>query len=209
MALGERPLLPVRQRLDARGRHPGVHQVVARRVRALLAQRLVVLDRPALVAVALERDAHVRLVAQQLRGPVQRHLRVIAQRVGVQVEERVGEIARRHGGHRDRGLGRHRRRRRRGHGLHDRRGRRRRGRRFHGLLGAARREQASEPHRQHEEQCRGPSHGLPPGFESEAFVGTTAVIRPADGDHDGDMAVRPPVSSLRGGRPSRSEMNRA
>src|SRR5436309_1123491 len=59
----EGTFLAVRDHLESRRGDPGRHQVVASRLGALLAERLVVLGRAALVTVSLDDDAGVRVVA--------------------------------------------------------------------------------------------------------------------------------------------------
>src|SRR5439155_9929346 len=73
----ERPLLAVRDDLEAAAVDPGRDQVVPRRLRAPLPERLVVLRRAALVAVSLDDDRDGRMVAQQFRVLVERRPRVV------------------------------------------------------------------------------------------------------------------------------------
>src|SRR5262245_10470341 len=87
MTLVERSLLPVGNDLNARGPDPGGDQIVARRFRALLAERLVVLHGSALVAVALDRDVDARVVPQEPGVLVERRTGVIAERIRIEVEE--------------------------------------------------------------------------------------------------------------------------
>ena len=91
--LAERDLLAVRHRLQAGGVDAQRDQVVVGGLRAPLAQRQVVLDRAALVAVALDRDAEEVELLQGVGVLRQDRAVAVAQVGAVVVEVDVGEQA--------------------------------------------------------------------------------------------------------------------
>src|SRR5690606_982136 len=72
----QRPGLAEALRLEARRVEAEAHQVILHRVRAPQAQRDVVLDRPALVRVAIDRQRHAGIRAQHPHLALERRLRV-------------------------------------------------------------------------------------------------------------------------------------
>src|SRR5437588_36212 len=67
---------------------------VSSRIRTPLTERLVVLHRPTFVAVTLDRDLDVGMLAQRLGIVIECGARVVAQRVGIEIEEHRLEIGR-------------------------------------------------------------------------------------------------------------------
>src|SRR5690348_6494438 len=90
----ERFLFSVTDRLDAVSADASLDQRVLHRIRPVGTQRQVVLGRSALVAMALNRDADIRVLLQELRVGLQRTLLVPPDIVLVVLEEDVLHVFR-------------------------------------------------------------------------------------------------------------------
>ncbi len=92
-SVAERALLAVGDRPDARSVHAERDEVFLRGVGAPVAQREVVLGRPALVAMPLDQELDRPVLLEPVRVRGQRRARVVAQVGLVVVEERVLQVA--------------------------------------------------------------------------------------------------------------------
>ena len=166
--------LPYGHGWKTRGGDPGLHQVVARGLGAPLAERLVVLDRAALVAVSLDRECARRDCSRRSRALASSAERASSRSVyGVEIEEHGLEVARRDRGRRRRASGAAPGRLRGRRGCLLRRRRRRGRRRFLCLLRATPRQGEQQRH------ARPGRGGGSSGIDVHGFSPRWYVVRPS------------------------------